>query len=409
VHTDSSQQRLLQPGLWAAVQAGRERHRVAANSVRLFEINAGDEICVVDVEGASEAVLACLSADGRSALSSIGARASSDGNSNRLAELIQKNAGAAGKSTRGLQDSLQKRGVDFDRLESMQLFGRESPAGSSSRFSASDHACLLIASAGQHMLLDDISSARILPASDLVVWIQRAEKDQSDSAPTLPDPLADPRMDLRIEKRTAQSFEVRAGEFIQIIDVEGRECSDFQAFDVAKLERGIERPLDMTVTRTMVGSAYPGPGLAAKYFDADLDPLVEVIQDTVGRHDTFGLACTARYYEDMGYFGHPNCSDNFSAALEPFGVHRRAGWEAVNLFYNTGVDDHNALYLDEPWSRPGDYVLVRALTDLLCVTSACPDDTSAANGWNPTDIHVRVYPRDKTFSRAIDFRMKHPA
>ena len=31
--------------------------------------------------------------------------------------------------------------------------------------------------------------------------------------------------------------------------------------------------------------------------------MVEVVRDTVGRHDTFNLACTAKYYEDMGYMG----------------------------------------------------------------------------------------------------------
>ena len=53
------------------------------------------------------------------------------------------------------------------------------------------------------------------------------------------------------------------------------------------------------------------------------------------------------------------------------------------------------LVLDEPWSRPGDYVLLRALTDLVCASSACPDDIDPANGWDPTDIHVRVYPAEQ--------------
>ena len=47
--------------------------------------------------------------------------------------------------------------------------------------------------------------------------------------------------------------------------------------------------------------------------------------------------------------------------------------------------------MDEPWSRPGDYVLLRAMTDLVCASSACPDDIDPANGWEITDIHVRVY------------------
>ena len=223
--------------------------------------------------------------------------------------------------------------------------------------------------------------------------------------PSLPEPLADPRLDLRIDKCTARQYEVRAGEFIQIIDVAGRECSDFLALSAAGLDQGQERHIDMTTTRTLMGSGYPGPGLYAKYFDRDMQPLVEVVQDTCGRHDTFGLACAAKYYEDQGYFGHANCSDNINAVLSSFGVRPRRGWEAVNFFYNTGIDEHNVLFLDEPWSRPGDYVLLRAMTDLVCASTACPDDTSAANGWNPTDIHVRVYTPENVFSKAIAYRM----
>ena len=88
------------------------------------------------------------------------------------------------------------------------------------------------------------------------------------------------------------------------------------AFDTAKLEKGIERGLDPLTTRTFMGALYPAPGLFSKFFDMDQDPMLEVVRDTVGRHDTFNLACTSKYYEDAGYFGHPNCSDNLNTALE---------------------------------------------------------------------------------------------
>jgi aminomethyltransferase len=91
-------------------------------------------------------------------------------------------------------------------------------------------------------------------------------------------------------------------------------------------------------------------------------------------------------------------------ALSKYGVSERAGWMAINFFFNTAIDEHGVMYSDEPWSRPGDYVLLRALTDLVCVSSACPDDTSPANGWNPTDIHVRTYNGEETFQRSIAFR-----
>ena len=133
-------------------------------------------------------------------------------------------------------------------------------------------------------------------------------------------------------------------------------------------------------------------------------PLLEVIQDTCGRHDAFALACAAKNYDDIGYPGHANCSDNFNTVLAEHGVLPRAGWMAINFFFNTAIDEHGAMYGDEPWSRPGDYVLLKALTDLVCVSSACPDDTTAANGWNPTDIHVRTYDGAEPFKRAIAFR-----
>ena len=60
--------------------------------------------------------------------------------------------------------------------------------------------------------------------------------------------------------------------------------------------------------------------------------------------------------------------------------------------------------MDDPWSRPGDYVLLRALTDLVCVSSACPCDIDAANGWRPTDVQVRVYGEKEIFRRSIGWR-----
>ncbi|MDP1050943.1 DUF1989 domain-containing protein, partial [Klebsiella quasipneumoniae] len=71
----------------------------------------------------------------------------------------------------------------------------------------------------------------------------------------------------------------------------------------------MELDLDQTVTRTLNGSAYPAPGLFSKFFDRQMQPMLEVVRDTVGRHDSVALACAARYYESHGYFGHDNCSE----------------------------------------------------------------------------------------------------
>jgi aminomethyltransferase len=224
--------------------------------------------------------------------------------------------------------------------------------------------------------------------------------DPAHLSDSLPQPLGTVVAEYRIEAATAIAYAVKAGQYIQIIDVEGSQCSDFLAFAGANYQQ----ELDGTVTRTLNGLAMPQAGLLGKYFSQTMQPLIEVIQDTCGRHDSFLLACAAKYYEDAGYPGHPSCSENFNQVLKPYGIGARLGWAAINFFFNTEVDSSGAIVSAESWSRPGDYVLLQAKQDLLCASSACPDDIDPANGWHPTPIHVRIYDAESRFPQAIGRR-----
>ncbi|MEM9266080.1 MAG: DUF1989 domain-containing protein [Cyanobacteria bacterium P01_F01_bin.13] len=221
----------------------------------------------------------------------------------------------------------------------------------------------------------------------------------------IPAPLGQVVAEYRIAPGTAVSYTVTQGQYIQIIDVSGAQCSDFLAFNA----KDYTQEIDSTVTRTLNGIANPQAGLHSKYFSQAMQPLVEVIQDICSRHDSFFLACTSRYYEDAGYPGHPSCSDNFNRVLAQYGIANRSGWSAINFFYNTQVDCHGNILSEESWSRPGDYVLLKAHQDLLCASSACPDDIDPVNGWQPTPIHVRIYeanqPANPTFSPAMGRRV----
>jgi aminomethyltransferase len=294
--------------------------------------------------------------------------------------------------------ALAARGLNSDQARCARLFGPTSDPGSEVTLVAEGETALFVAAPGGRLIDGDV------PATELLVEVRRASPRPRGEL-ELPPPLATPRLDFRIDPASALSYQVRAGEYIQIIDVKGKQCSDFLAFHRAKLEAGVERGLDSTVTRTLMGNAYPTPGLQGKFYDLDMDPLVEVVHDTVGRHDTFALACQAKYYEDLGYPGHINCTDNFNQALHEFEIAPRKGWEALNFFYNTTFDSSLQLVSDEPWSRPGDYVMLRAMTDLVCASSACPDDIDPSNAWEVTDVHVRVYSPENRFSMAIARRV----
>ena len=381
-----------QPGLWRS-DPYLERYQVPGGGTVIFTLHPGDKLTVSDPEGRQPAEIVTFGANGKSDPSAL------TNAKTQPADGLRTILAGTEQSASRVRANMERYEFNLADAQAIRLFASDSPAGEEVHFAVEREITCVVCAPGSPMVVDEQD-----PPTPLYAWVRRSEQ-QTLSEPRLPEPLADPRLDFRIEKCTASSFEIREGEFIQIIDVSGRECSDFLAFDRRSLDKGLERGMDTTATRTLMGVAYPGPGLYSKFFDQDMQPLVEVVQDTVGRHDTFGFACTAKYYEDLGYFGHANCSENLSDALEKYGIARRRGWPAINFFYNTGIDADNVLYQDEPWSRPGDYVLLKAMTDLVCASSACPDDTSPANGWNPTDIHVRVYAREKSFPKAIGTRM----
>ena len=371
-----------------------ERHPVPGGGTRTVTLDAGDELTVIDREGRQPCELVVFDAAGRSDPALIGASGSGAplGTQATLDRPIP--------SAQRVRDVLAARGLDLGRGTTVRLFGRESRAGEWASFVATAPATVVAGAPGGPMPVD-----QQCPPSEIELYIRRESRTNVKPADGPPPPLAEPLIDLDIQPGTARGYEVGAGQLIQVIDVKGRECSDFQAFSRRALDRGIEREIDPTTTRTLMGSLYPAPGLFSKYYTVDHEPLLELVQDTCGRHDSFGLACTARYYEDLGYPGHANCSDNINAEGERFGIRPRGGWPAINFFFNTTLDDTHAIGLDEPWSRPGDFVLMRALTDLVCFSTGCPDDIDPANGWNPTDIQVRVYDRNEDFKPAVGFRM----
>ncbi|MEB2603417.1 DUF1989 domain-containing protein [Burkholderia cenocepacia] len=375
----------------SAHATGRERHRVAGAGLAAVMLDAGDTLQVIDVEGRQRAELLALRVrDGGSALAALDL--TPDVDACFIAECLNGSSAAQ----REIADLFDRHGLTGTPLPAGAiLWAGDTPAGCARTFVASEPLLAIIAAPGDPVPVDCVGR----PATELHLSVDRASASTDTSVP-----LADPLADFVIRPGTAVAYTVAAGEYIQIVDVDGRQCSDFVAFDLDALGRHQEVGLDPTVTRTLNGHAYPRPGLYSRFFDQLMQPMLEVVHDTVGRHDTFALACTARYYETQGYLGHANCSDNISTTLAEYGIAARPGWPAINFFFNTTIDAHGQMTIDEPWSRPGDYVLMRALKPLLCVSTSCPDDIDPANAWQPTDIRIRTYSSEARFTMSTALR-----
>ena len=385
---------IKEPGL-NVLPLGVERHVVNGGGLTGIQIFPDDEIEIINDEGNQVCEISVFNKNGKSELSILNLKENKD--SSEIKKILSKRD----ETSLVTSYQLKKRNLDINKSKSAIVFDKDASLGEKIKLISKDKCYCIFAAPGADMLIHEQN-----PTTNLTVFVKRANIIKDKEHSIIPDPIYDPLNETNIDRKTAISFEVKEGDYIQIICPTGRQCSDFVAFDTAKLSKGIEKGLDWQTTRTFMGNTFPGPGLFSKFYDTDHEPLVEVIRDTVGRHDTFNLACTAKYYEDAGYFGHPNCSDNLSNSMEKFGVAKKKGWHAINLFFNTSAGGQNSLLSDESFARPGDYVIMRALKDLTCGTSACPSDIDPCNSWNPTDIFVRTYDKKKEFTKSFAFRMK---
>ncbi|MEM5518928.1 DUF1989 domain-containing protein [Henriciella sp. AS95] len=365
---------------------GHERTlALAPREVRKIAMRPDDLLSITGVWAEGELHVSAFDARGKDALSTIGLAASGQLNSAEadLTELIGWIAAQGGDCSASI---------------------------AAARLPASDGQFVLRAGSSATLWLSRVAGRDQLVNGSGGGSVTITHQPSGGTGPILPDPLGDVRDEFTVTRGTGMSYELKQGEIVQIIDVEGQQCSDFVALRADQLDKGEEWLIDSTATRSMVRRAYPSPGMLDKFFDGEMRPLLNVVQDTCGRHDTYGLACTARGYAERGFPGHVNCSDNISHALGPYGVKRRSAWPAINFFWNTWIDPNShELLVDESHSRPGDYVAMRALENLVCVSTACPDDIDPINGWNPTDVHVRIYRPETPIRRAVAYREKEDA
>jgi uncharacterized protein len=177
----------------------------------------------------------------------------------------------------------------------------------------------------------------------------------------------------------------KAGQLVEIEDVEGQQVADFVAF----AERNRTEWLSTTHTRSALLrlTAVVGDQLESNW----RHPMFEILRDDVGRNDIITGMCDDRRYQiDYGVTGHRSCRTNFTEALAPWGI---AEWQVpdpVNFFQNAPIHPDRSFGNEIPTGRPGDKLLLRTLLDSIVAVSACPQDLNPCNGFRPSPLRIRV-------------------
>lgn len=184
-------------------------------------------------------------------------------------------------------------------------------------------------------------------------------------------------------------FEVRAGQTLRLLDLEGNQAVDTLFYNA----RAPRERYDAQRTLRRQNKVYLSTG-SVLYSNLGR-PLLTIVADTCGRHDTLGGACaqesnTVRYALGKRYMH--SCRDNFlCACLHDGRLTKRDIGANINFFMNVPVTPDGGLTFEDGLSAPGKYVELRAEMDVIVLISNCPQLNNPCNGWNPTPAEVLVW------------------
>ena len=192
--------------------------------------------------------------------------------------------------------------------------------------------------------------------------------------------------DTTIPAREHWSGTVRAGQTLRIVDLEGEQGVDFLVYD-AHDHRDRYAAAD---TMKINGRIFIERG--SVLYSINCNPLMTVVADSCGRHDTIGGCCSdainrARYDAP----GQRNCRDNFLSEFARHGMDERDMVANLNFFAYVPIGPNGEMDFRPPISKAGDHVDLRAETDVLAIISNCPQINNPAAGFNPTPIQATIW------------------
>ncbi len=187
--------------------------------------------------------------------------------------------------------------------------------------------------------------------------------------------------------RASWSRVIAAGQHLRIVDLEGQQAVDFLCYNA---HDHADRYAAADTMKINPRGIFLETGTTL--YSVGLTPLLTIVEDSCGRHDTIGGCCSNainafRYGAAPG----PNCRDNFLHELAKHGMGAADIVANINFFMYVPVAETGEMDMGPSISKPGDHVDLLAETDTLAVISNCPQINNPVNNYTPTPIRIIVW------------------
>ena len=181
---------------------------------------------------------------------------------------------------------------------------------------------------------------------------------------------------------SGMKIDVKQGQSITVIDIEGGQVVDF----FAEVNGNVNEFLSTGVTIDCNESLKLNVGDII--YTNLYRPMIKVITDDVGEHDLLHPCCRPEMYDFFYHNGeeHPNCFDNINRVLDE----QRAVIVPVNLFMHTKISTNGSISVEEPVSKAGDKIVLKALMDITLGIAACSVSESKCNRGTCSPVKIVV-------------------
>ena len=183
---------------------------------------------------------------------------------------------------------------------------------------------------------------------------------------------------------------VRRGQLLRIEDLKGNQAVDTLFYNAADTHEHYSAQDTLQAQRSL----YLTTG--SQLLSNRNRPMLQIVEDTCGRHDTLGGACSAesntvRYALDKRHMH--SCRDSFLLALARHddGLGKRDLPSNINFFMNVPVTPEGQLEFADGISAAGRHVQMLALMDVLVLISNCPQLNNPCNAYDPTPVRVTAW------------------
>ncbi len=192
----------------------------------------------------------------------------------------------------------------------------------------------------------------------------------------------------RLEPQTGTAFELKAGETLRVIDLEGEQVADLTAFARSDTSEWLSSGRSMDYANTIY--------LTSGYilYSNRSRPMFTIVADDVGRHDFLLTPCSRETFEIIykQTEPHPSCFENLWRNLAEYGIAPDAIPTTFNIFMNVEIANDGALKVLPPLSKAGDSITLRAEQDLIVGLTACSAEISNNYRFKPILYEISESP-----------------